>query len=67
MVPPLTMPRVARVPGGDSRMHLRQHQNKIAILLIIKGIAIAFVIDYYYLVVAKKRNKPLSSNVKGSL
>jgi hypothetical protein len=26
----------------------------IAILLIIKGIAIAFLINYYYLVVAKK-------------
>ena len=32
---------------------LRQKINKIAILLIIKGIAIAFVIENYYLVVAK--------------
>jgi len=30
--------------------------NKIAISLIIIEIAIAFVIDYYYLVVAIKRN-----------
>ena len=30
------------------------NENKIAILLIIKGIAIAFVIENYYLVVAKK-------------
>lgn len=28
------------------------NENKIAILLIIKGIAIAFVIENYYLVVA---------------
>ncbi|MBR5724623.1 MAG: hypothetical protein IKX62_04540, partial [Bacteroidales bacterium] len=32
-------------------------QQKIAILLIIKGIAIAFLINNYYLVVAKKRKK----------
>ncbi len=30
------------------------NENKIAILLIIKGIAIAFMIENYYLVVAKK-------------
>ena len=30
------------------------NENKIAILLIIKEIAIAFVIENYYLVVAKK-------------
>ena len=50
---PLTCPRVGTGPGGDSRTHLRQTQNKIAILLTIKGIAIAFVIENYYLVVAK--------------
>jgi hypothetical protein len=32
----------------------------IAILLIIKGIAIAFLINYYYLVVAKKEKNNLS-------
>ena len=42
------------------------NENKIAILLIIKGIAIAFVIENYYLVVAKKINNS-SSNGKGSL
>ena len=35
------------------------NENKIAILLIIKGIAIAFVIENYYLVVAKKINNSI--------
>ena len=35
------------------------NENKIAILLIIKGIAIAFVIENYYLVVAKKTNNSI--------
>ena len=44
---PLTCPRVGTGPGGDSRPHLR-HCKK-AILLIIRGIAIVFVIENYYL------------------
>ena len=40
---PLTCPRVGTGPGGDSRPHLRH--CKIAIPLIVGGIAIVFVIE----------------------
>ena len=54
---PLTCPRVGTGPGGDSRPHLR-HCKK-AILLIIRGIAIVFVIENYYLLFGRQMEKLL--------
>ena len=60
---PLTCPRVGTGPGGDSRPHLRHCNNKIAVLLIISGIAIIFVIENYSLVFGRQMEKRLVENI----